>query len=121
MNLPPKFVQRRFKARAAPCAMRLTVSATVVFAAGLLVRSAGLSAAGTVDRCYADWAEASAIVAREALVVSSEIQNRSRALAFGDVVRMTLCEERGRFTYRLVVRRGNGAIETMTVDARRPF
>jgi uncharacterized membrane protein YkoI len=79
------------------------------------------SASGQTDRCYADWSDAAAVVRREALALSSEVQLKSRALAIGEVVRMTLCEERGRYIYRLVVRRTDGVIDTLTVDARRPF
>lgn len=86
-----------------------------------LASAAPSPASGKADRCYADWSEAATVVRREALALSSEVQLKSRALAIGEVVRMTLCEERGRYTYRLVVRRADGVIDTLTVDARRPF
>ena len=39
----------------------------------------------------------------------------------GDIVKTTLCKDRGRFVYRLMVRNSHGALRTLVVDAKRPF
>lgn len=101
--------------------MLRSLTTAALAAAIALGTTAPSPASGSTDRCYADWSEAAAVVRREALALSSEVQLKSRALAIGEIVRMTLCEERGRYTYRLVVRRADGVIDTLTVDARRPF
>jgi len=39
----------------------------------------------------------------------------------GDVVKVTLCREEGRYVYRLVVRTPAGQHKSLTVDAKEPF
>lgn len=45
----------------------------------------------------------------------------ARALLSGDLLKTTLCEEEGRFVYRLVIRHAQGPVRVVVVDAKRPF
>jgi len=81
--------------------------------------------AGTVDgraasRCYAEWSEAAPIVAREKLRSARDVHDMAREELGGEVVRIVLCDraEEG-FVYRLVLRRLDGRIGTLTVTATR--
>ncbi len=95
----------------------------VVAAALALGGAADSTAAADVppDRCFADWSAAAPVVRAEALMPAKDVHEQARIRHIGDVVRMTLCEERGRFVYRLVVREPKGQVVTRVVDARKPF
>jgi uncharacterized membrane protein YkoI len=82
--------------------------------------AASASSAGAAEaRCWADWSDAALVVQREALRPAKEIAASIRARG-KEVVRMTLCEERGRYIYRMVVVSG-GRVENLTVDAGKSF
>lgn len=87
---------------------------------------AGLSvakAAGTAPStgCFADWSSASPVVRSEVLTPVRDILAHARALGLGEVMRVTLCRDDGRYVYRLLVRAPSGLIAPLTVDARKPF
>jgi hypothetical protein len=71
--------------------------------------------------CYIDWSDAAPIVVREHLVTVRDLHAEARTRYNGDLVRITLCHDEVRFTYRLLVRDGQGRISGVTVDAREPF
>jgi hypothetical protein len=75
----------------------------------------------TTDSCFSDWSAAIPVVQREALAAVRDVHAQARVRKVGDIVRVTLCTEQGRFVYRLVVREPQGRVVPMTVDARRPF
>ncbi len=98
------------------------VAAACLFAASAVAVSATASSADTeAERCYADWSQAAEIVRAESLVTAKDVHERARTSQIGDVVRMTLCEEKGRFVYRLVIREAKGHVVKRTVDAKAPF
>lgn len=68
-------------------------------------------------RCYGEWSEAAPIVAREKLRSALDVQDKARDELGADVVRIVLCEGDGGFVYRLVLRRLDGHIGTLTVSA----
>lgn len=78
-------------------------------------------ARGESTTCFENWSDAAAIVAKEALRPVSEIGRLTRQQTAAVLVRTTLCNENGRYVYRLVLRHGNGALRNLTVDARQPF
>lgn len=87
----------------------------------LLLCPAGLSAAvAEQDRCY-DWTEAAPIVRREKLASAKDVHQQAREKLEGELIRITLCEEKGQFVYKLVVQQGSGRFRYFTVDARAPF
>ena len=96
----------------------LAWAATVAIVSSMAVATAE---ANPVERCYADWSEAAEIVRAQALVTAKDVHERARIGQIGDVVRMTLCEDKGRYVYRLVVREAKGQVIKLTVDAKAPF
>jgi uncharacterized membrane protein YkoI len=92
--------------------LRIT-SAVVLVAAGFQAAAA----AG----CYADWSVAAPIVRKEGLATVETLARRAQSKISGDIVKTTLCEEKGGFVYRLVVRDPKGRLSNRTVDARAPF
>lgn len=81
----------------------------------------GAQASAPRESCFAAWSDAAPVVHREALTAVRDIHAQARQRNLGDVVRVTLCTEDGRFVYRLIVREPQGRVVPMTVDARRPF
>lgn len=71
--------------------------------------------------CFADWSIAAPIVRREKLLSVEQLNQIAQNRFAGHLLRTTLCEDGGRFVYRLVVRDGKGVIQSVVVDARRPF
>jgi uncharacterized membrane protein YkoI len=91
------------------------VSVTLCCAAALT--SMPVSAGG----CYADWSIAAPIVRKEGLTSVEVLSRLAEAKISGDIVKTTLCEEKGGFVYRLVIRDPTGRFKSRTVDARTPF
>ncbi len=95
----------------------LTISFAIALLAGGVARAGGDAA--VEPRCYGEWSEAAPIVAREKLKSALDVQALARVELGGDVVRIVLCEEEKGFVYRLVLRRLDGHIGTLTVSAAR--
>ena len=73
--------------------------------------------AGAQERCYGDWADAAPIVAGQRLRSARDAQDVARDRLSGDVVRIVLCETPAGFVYRIVMRREDGRIANLTVNA----
>lgn len=95
---------------------RLTISFVVVALAAFLSPTAEHEARAAA-RCYGEWSEAAPIVAREKLRSALDVKDMAREKLGGDVVRIVLCEGNEGFVYRLVLRRLDGHIGTLTVSA----
>lgn len=92
----------------------------IYLAAGVLaVATASPSAAG--DACIGDWSVAAPIVRKEGLMTVEQLTPRAKQKLKGDVVKVTLCQEKGGYVFRLVVRSPSGDLQTITVDAKNPF
>lgn len=88
----------------------------------LILAWAGTSPAHAQDgRCHTDWSDAAPIVKRENLVPAREVHEQVRKRHLGEPIRITLCEEKGQFVYRLVLQDGAGKVKNLTLDARKPF
>lgn len=75
----------------------------------------------TETRCWADWSEAALIVRREALTPVERVNKLARERHPGaEVIKVTLCEEQGKFVYRLLLRERQGQIKSELLDARQP-
>ena len=91
------------------------------------VFAVALSGSGSVPvnanaKCFATWSEADAVARREELVAVEEVSSLAYASQHGAlVVKTTLCEEDGRYVYRLVLRGPHGHFRTIIVDAKKPF
>jgi len=90
--------------------------ATLVLAAAALAPIRA-EAAG----CYADWSIAAPIVHKERLMTVEALSRLAQSRISGDIVKTTLCEEKGGFVYRLIIRDPNGRLSNKTVNARVPF
>jgi uncharacterized membrane protein YkoI len=71
--------------------------------------------------CIADWSEAAPIVHKEKLATVEALSRLAADKLPGSIVKTTLCEERGAFVYRLVLRDAHGRLSNHIVDARAPF
>lgn len=80
-----------------------------------------LAPASEADKCYPSWTEAAPIVKREQLVSAKDIHEQARKRQIGEPIRITLCEEKGHYVYRLVLQDASGKVRNLTVNARRPF
>src|SRR5690606_25341807 len=72
--------------------------------------------AASQSTCYSDWSIARQIIKREQLSTVEQLSALARERKAGDIVKTTLCRDRGRFVYRLIVRRSRGALRTLVVD-----
>jgi uncharacterized membrane protein YkoI len=70
-------------------------------------------------KCWADWSDAAVIVRREALMPVERVNKIARDKHPGaDIIKVTLCEEHGKFVYRLVLREKQGQLKSELLDAR---
>ena len=98
--------------------MRKLKNLVIILLAATLVP---LAAFGQSEPCFADWSAAGAVVKSEGLVTVDQLTKLARAKLGGEVVRTTLCESKGGYVYKLVIRDASGQINTVTVDAKKPF
>jgi len=92
--------------------------ATCIFLLASIFSPASLAEAA----CIADWSVAAPIVHKEKLTTVEALSRIAAAKVSGSsIVRTTLCEENGAFSYRIVLRDGQGRLSTHAVDARAPF
>ena len=113
--LPSQHLQMAY-ARPNVCSVR------VIAALAFLAASAGAAgAASGPDQCFAGWSDAVPVVTREALTPVRDVHTQAREHHIGDVVRIKLCSEAGRYVYQLLVREPLGHVVRMTVDAHHPF
>ena len=102
----------------APLLLQLFSSLALI--AGAAPTCVHASTQSTTDRCWADWSTAAPVVHRESLRPAKDVRALT-AQAQGQLLNITLCEEHGRFVYRLLILRAGGTVEALTVDARSPF
>jgi hypothetical protein len=102
----------------APTSFPLRVGATLAL---MVAVATPVLATQTADACYPDWAEAAPIVRREQLAAVADLSRMARERNSGEIIKTTLCAERGRYVYRLVVREASGVLRNLTVDAKQPF
>lgn len=95
------------------------ISAVAAMFVLVAVLTPTLTSAG--GQCYASWSVAAPIVHKERLTTVEKLSKLAQTRISGDIVRTTLCEEKGTFTYRLVIRDPAGRLMSRTVDARAPF
>lgn len=96
----------------------LLIALLAVVAAGPVAAQAVSPA---VAICFIDWSDAAPVVEREQLTSARSVHDLARRHVAGELVRITLCHEADVYTYRLVMRDGQGRVLNVIVDARRPF
>jgi uncharacterized membrane protein YkoI len=70
-------------------------------------------------KCWTDWSEAAAVVRRETLMPVERVNKLARDRHPGaEIIKVTLCEEHGKFVYRLVLREKQGQLKSELLDAR---
>lgn len=101
---------------------RQSALALLVALIGLAGVTAGQAAApATAGRCWSDWSQAAPVVHKEALKPAKQVREQALERYKGQLLSMTLCEEQGRFVYKLTILGHAGRVENLSVDARRPF
>lgn len=93
----------------------------VVIAAACALQAAAAAAEAPAKGCFASWSEAAPIVKREGLATIERVNRLARDRAAAEIVNGKLCQDSGRYIYRLVVREAKGPLRTLIVDARDPF
>lgn len=73
------------------------------------------------DACIADWSVAAGVVKKEGLATVELLTRAAKSAGVGRIVRTTLCENNGKYVYRIVIRDSKGQLKSLTVDARKPF
>ncbi len=97
-------------------------SAPIVIAITVLTLLAGASVpARAGETCISDWSVAAGVVRKEGLATVEQLLQLAKKSGTGAIVRTTLCEDGGSYVYRIVVKDGQGALKTISVDARKPF
>jgi hypothetical protein len=93
----------------------------MVIAALLAAASPSQSSVGQEQGCIADWSVAAPIVRQEGLVSVEELSALIRTRLDASIVKTTLCQEKGDYAFRLVVRGAQGQLKSLTLNARAPF
>ncbi len=89
---------------------------------GAVVLTASAPMALARDKtCIERWSDAAPVVAAERLVNVEELTAKAPKKLGGSIVKATLCESNGSYTYILVLRTAKGKLKSVTVDARDPF
>jgi hypothetical protein len=89
--------------------------------AAALVWAGTAVAASPAPQCYTSWSDAGPVVEREALAPARDVHAQAKQRRLGDLVKITLCQENGRYTYLLVLHDKPKGVIHMTIDAKRPF
>ncbi len=87
----------------------------------ILIVAGAVTSAHAGESCFADWSVAAPVVKKEGLATVEQLSQLAKSSGSGDIVRTTLCQDKGDFTYRIVVKDGKGQLKTLNVDARKPF
>jgi uncharacterized membrane protein YkoI len=70
-------------------------------------------------KCWADWSEAALVVRRETLIPVERVSQLAGAKYPGAaIIKVTLCEEHGRFVYHVLLRERQGQFKSELLDAR---
>ena len=85
---------------------------------------APLSAPQAVSKeqvCFEDWTQAGSVVRDQSLTPPKDVRDLAKGKVAGELVKMMLCEEDGRYVYKLVLFERSGRLHSVIVDARQPF
>ena len=101
--------------------MRIAVCALAMMAPLALVSSGADELKDQGNACLSDWSKAGPIVRERALTPPKDVKQLAEGNVPGRLLKMTLCADKGRFVYRLVIFAESGKLKKVTVDAKRPF
>ena len=84
------------------------------------VQSGALVPVVAAQTCINDWSESVALIKMHELISVEKLSDRIQREFDGKIVKTTLCETMGGFTYSVVVRTPSGRLETIRTDASDP-
>jgi uncharacterized membrane protein YkoI len=73
----------------------------------------------SAERCITDWAEAGAVVKARKIQDVSDMSALVRDKFGGKLTKARLCQSGETYFYRLVIRRNDGRMERLRIDARK--
>ena len=77
--------------------------------------------AGPPEQCIGDWAKAAVIVQRGKMVDVAGLSKLAREKFDGRIMSARLCKGGDGYFYRLVIRRDDGRVQRVKVDALKPM
>ena len=92
----------------------VTRSAAIAAVTGIALTVAWHAAAGD---CL-PWKSAAPVIAKNSLLSGDVVYQMVQARTGGQIIHASLCDENGRFLYKLVVLGPKGDVTNVTVDAR---
>jgi len=92
---------------------RVIKIAIIAIVAGLALTAAGNAA----DPNCVGWSAAAPVIAKNSLLPANVIYQMVQTRMGGTIVNQSLCQEDGRFVYKLVVLGPKGDVNNVTVDA----
>ena len=93
----------------------------IILSSFVILTAAAPTALARNKVCIDRWSDAAPVVAANALVKVEELTAKAPKQLGGSIVKATLCETNGSYTYALVLRTTKGKLKSVTVDARDPF
>jgi uncharacterized membrane protein YkoI len=94
--------------------MRRFVKEAIVAALGAMLLSAAVKAG---DQNCVPWKEAAPVIAQNSLLPANVIYQMVQSRTGGQIIHASLCQDGGRFIYKLVVLGSKGEVSNVTVDA----
>jgi len=76
--------------------------------------------AGAPEHCIGDWAKAATIVQQRKMVDVAKLSKLARTKFGGRIMSARLCKGDDAYFYRLVIRRNDGRMQRVKVDALNP-
>ncbi|MGC2411058.1 MAG: hypothetical protein WA441_13980 [Methyloceanibacter sp.] len=92
---------------------RVIKEAAIAAVTGLVLTAAGQAAEAN---CL-PWSSAAPVIAQHSLLPANVIYQMVQARTGGQIIYASLCDENGRFFYKLVVLGAKGDVSNVTVDA----
>ncbi len=89
-------------------------------ALAVLMIGLGMALPAAHADCLADWGAAAAVVRANGLQTVEQLAKTSPQQLKGQIIQATLCEDGGRYVYRLVVRDRSGQMKNVVIDAAGP-
>jgi uncharacterized membrane protein YkoI len=89
----------------------------VVLAIGLM---SIVPAEARAEQCYEDWDKARPLIKQHGLLSGAQIIELARAKGPQGFLKAVLCDDGGRFVYKLYFLEGTDNVKTLQVDAKEP-
>jgi hypothetical protein len=90
-------------------------------AGAAVVMAATLVVGARAEECLPDWGEAGQIVRNQKLLTVQQLIESSAGVLQGQIMKTTLCKDGDDYIYKVVVRRSDGQLRTVVVDAKTPL